>query len=126
MNKLIPCVNQQILLLTTITLTERSKYWFLFHHVVPPLGLSQGFSFLDIPRVPDPHTRRTVSVAPHSQDLLGPVALTVHTKLLPWQISTEEPSVHLDLEVVTEVGYQSLVALLATVHADLVPEDHLK
>ena len=95
-------------------------------HVVPGLVLRESLPHPDVLRVPDPHTRWTVSVAPHAQDLLGPVALTVHTELLSWQISSEEPPVHLDLEVVTEVGYQPLVALLATVHADLVPEDHLK
>ena len=93
---------------------------------MPFFGLGHGLPFLDVPRVPDPHTGLAGGEAPSSQDLLSPVRPAVTADSLGWQQTGEILPGLLQLGVVTEVSQQSLVTSLATVKADLVTEHHLK
>ena len=117
----------QILVQTTmIALTQRSKYWFLFHHVVLLLCPGHGLSLPDVPRVPDPHTRPAAGEAPAAQDLPAPAGPALTTDRLGREETGEVGPGQVLPGVVAQVGQQPLVPSLATVQADLVTEHHLE
>ena len=93
---------------------------------MPGLVLGESLPGPDVSLVPDPDTGGAAGVAPPAQHLPGPVPLAVTAEHLLGQNSGEQLPVQLHLDVVTQVGQESLVPLLATVLTHSVLEHHLE
>ena len=93
---------------------------------MPGLVLGESLPGPDVSLVPDPDTGGAAGVAPPAEHLPGPVPLAVTAEHLLGQNSGEQLPVQLDLDVVTQVGQESLVPLLATVLTHSVLEHHLQ